>query len=125
MRIADLSVDVLVDVAKSRGIQIQTGPFISRLKTRLRHLVAHLSQLYCDHTLVEEDTVSDFQIEIVRASGLRRYIRPQLEFILNGKKPFETFRLDLAMPVYEWGDELGNRDERPSVPHDTRGCGRS
>jgi hypothetical protein len=67
-------------------------------------LIREFQLLYNDYPLLAEDTgLTDFHIRVARPAGLRRWFRPQIQFILEGVVPFEPFPLRLALPLLEWG----------------------
>ena len=46
---------------------------------------------------------ADVHVDIRRASGLRRWLKPQVVLQCDGQQPFEPFPLDSPLPLFEWG----------------------
>ena len=87
----DLSQSDELEGAAAAGIYYQTGPFIIRLRTDLRALVALLLQFYGPCWASTRPTVAHFQTEVRRAPGLRGRWRPQAQFKLDDLYPFEPY----------------------------------
>jgi HprK-related kinase A len=90
-------------------VRLRVGPFLLHVTTRLPELAAALHLLYHDFTMEPPDalraspSVADFHIKVRRSGGLRRWYRPQSQFIYDGHQPFLPLPLRLALPLYEWG----------------------
>jgi HprK-related kinase A len=46
---------------------------------------------------------ADLHVDIDRARGLRRWLRPQVVFRCDGQHPFDPFPADSPLPLVEWG----------------------
>lgn len=84
------------------GVCLETGPFITRLRSPLPQLADTLGLLYADYRLCECTDYADFNITLRRAGGLRRWIRPQVNFDFDGATPFQPLPLAQAFPMFEW-----------------------
>jgi HprK-related kinase A len=82
---------------------LQTGPFITRLQTSLNSVVEGIERFYSASLSVPQDTFYDFHIRIDSPPSLRRWVRPQVLFMLDGKTPFKPLPLAQAYPLFEWG----------------------
>jgi HprK-related kinase A len=58
--------------------------------------------MYPDFSL-EEGGFADFNVSLVAAEGIRRWWRPQAQFLFDGETPFEPLPLRVAVPFLEWG----------------------
>ena len=84
------------------GLSFRTGPFAFRIRSQVPQVRAGLGLLYAGYPLIPEDSFCDFDVEIVRSTGLRRAIRPQARFRFDGAFPFEALPLAHAFPMLEW-----------------------
>jgi hypothetical protein len=81
---------------------VDTGPFVVRLHTAIQPLAREVQFLYADFPVAPEDELTDFHVYMRRPVGLRRWLRPQVRFALDGVVPFEPLPLRLAIPMLEW-----------------------
>ncbi len=103
MIFSDISVAELQWQAKGQGIRYRTGPFTVCLKTPLDDLVVLLHKLYSSAPLLDDTTLCQFHINIGKPRGLRRWIKPQAVFTIDGLQPFDPFPANHALPLLEWG----------------------
>ena len=85
------------------GVCIRTGPFVSRIQSRLPAVAAGLRLLYPDYPLVDPDDFTDFRVRLFSPGPLRRWWRPQVQFAMDGRIPFKPLPLSQAYPLLEWG----------------------
>lgn len=102
MTVGELAGPILARDLCESGVRLQTGPFVFHLQTPIPSLVEDVQFLYGDFPVEGEDGVADFHVRIAPPFGLRRWVRPQAIFSLDGDVPFEPFPLDLALPMLEW-----------------------
>lgn len=62
-----------------------------------------ISLLYADYPLAEQTGFADFHVSLARPQNLRRWFKPQVLFLFDGKPPFKPLPLDQAFPMLEWG----------------------
>lgn len=62
-----------------------------------------ISLLYSDFCVLEPDEFADFHIALQTPAGLRRWVRPQVIFYLDGFAPFKPLPADQGYPMFEWG----------------------
>ena len=84
-------------------LQYRIGPFTIALNSVADTIVPLLHDLYADSLLAATDPIADFHIKLIRPMGPRRWIRPKVNFIFDGRFPFDPFPLDAAFPLLEWG----------------------
>jgi HprK-related kinase A len=89
-------------LAESKLI-IDCGPFCVGIKSPMSSLSDTLAFFYRDNPLDSGRSFLDFIIGIRRPVGLRRYIRPQAFFEVDGMRPFEPQPAENAFPMFEWG----------------------
>lgn len=85
------------------GIDLRTGPFTTRLQSTIPSLVDGIALLYADYPLAEPGQFADFHVCLARPRGVRRWLRPQVEFRFDGRSMFQPLPLDHAFPMFEWG----------------------
>lgn len=103
MKLSELSVELFRHHLAADGIYLHTGPFVSRIQTRIPSVIDSLYKLYQANELSLEPIFSDFHICLDAARGLRRWLKPQVFFYLDGKIPFKPLPYDQAYPMLEWG----------------------
>lgn len=103
MKLGDLSHAELGEQLAGSGVRLRIGPFSIHLQTRLPRVTESLRLFYPEFSVDEANSVADFHARLSRASGLRRWLRPQVFFYVDGNNLFEPFPLALASPLFEWG----------------------
>ncbi|UVW28909.1 HprK-related kinase A [Massilia sp. H6] len=101
LTLAALTRDELQRRFAGPGLVLRTGPFRSRIRTDIPHLIDAIALLYADYP-VEDDGFADFHLTLRSARGLRRWLRPQVRFNQDGAEPFKPLPLDQAHPMFEW-----------------------
>lgn len=82
---------------------LDAGPFRVGLRCSDRGLVDTVGYFYRDSVRHDGPHVLDYDIRMFRPLGLRRALRPQIHFNIDGVEPFEPQPLANAFPMYEWG----------------------
>jgi HprK-related kinase A len=103
VRIAELSAGALQRQLRQPGIVLDLGAAAIRVKSDSGSLASALRTVYADFPLTAADAFCDVSAVIRRVSGTRRYLRPQVEFEVDGHRPFEPFPADTPLPLLEWG----------------------
>ena len=103
MKLHDLSRSDLASRLNDPGLYFHTGPFVIRLKTAVDHLVDEFQFLYGDYLLEGDTDLADYHVRLDRPGTMRRWIRPQVEFLIDGAKTFHPFPIHLALALLEWG----------------------
>lgn len=103
MKLSDVPLKELRKKAREEGLRFKTGPFPVRLKTDIPELIDTLHSMYGQASLLCNNEISQFHITIAQKSGLRRWLKPQAIFSIDGIKPFEPYPLSHAFPLFEWG----------------------
>lgn len=101
MIVADLS-PLELDQALERGLPLRTGPVVNRITSTLPRVRNGISLLYAQH-VIESDDFADFHVRVALPSGLRRWVRPNAYFYIDGSSPFNPLPADQAFPLLEWG----------------------
>lgn len=87
---------------KGPGIYLQTGPFVTLLRSPIGHVADGIALLYADYPLLEQPGFADFYVNMGRPGGLRRLVRRQVHFDHDGHAPFKPLPIDQAFPMFEW-----------------------
>ncbi|WP_319633621.1 HprK-related kinase A [Pelagibius marinus] len=84
-------------------MSLKTGPFISRIRTRLPAVIDGIALLYADYPVSEAEGFADFHLALTQPPGARRWFRPQALFEFDGVSLFKPLPLTQALPMLEWG----------------------
>jgi HprK-related kinase A len=85
------------------GLYISTGPFTIHLQSSLADIQDHLHDFYSHYRIAENCEFADFHIRIDYPANLRRWLKPQVYFYLDGRVPFKPLPAGQAGPMLEWG----------------------
>lgn len=85
------------------GLRWRTGPFSLEVRSTLPAVAQQVRLLYADFPLLEERDFIDFHLRIHPAGLMRRWLRPQVQFDLDGYTPFRPLPRDQAYAMLEWG----------------------
>lgn len=89
--------------ARSDGVRLITGPFITRLQTGLPEVTENIARLYSAHHVDMDDGFADFHLKLIQPNSIRRWYRPQVNFSFDGLTPFKPLPLQQAYAIFEWG----------------------
>ena len=103
VRIADLSVDLLLQRLSSDGLGIDYGAAKSRIRTALPHVARMVRTIYGGYPAEEAVGMFDVTVDLRRVRGLRGVVRRQCELLCDGVRDLEPFPLDTPLPLLEWG----------------------
>jgi hypothetical protein len=85
------------------GVALDFGLARARVRAEVDAVPAMLRRVYGAFPATPPDGFFDMTVALVRARGLRRFVRPQIEFLVDGGLPFEPFPADTPLPLLEWG----------------------
>jgi HprK-related kinase A len=103
MLVGDLSRRELAGQLAGAGLGLQFGPFNLRIRSNLGSFASLAHQLYEPYPLLAAEAISDFHVQISSPRGLRRWVRRQACFIVDGQSPFAPYTAEHAFPALEWG----------------------
>lgn len=103
MRLGDLSVDALARRMGTGGIVLDIGSASIRVRSDSRGLAAALGVVYAEFPVLDDETFCQVSAAVRRVRGVRRFIHPQVQFDVDGNRPFEPFPADTHLPLLEWG----------------------
>jgi len=82
---------------------LDAGPFRVGVRSSDAAFLDTLSYFYRDSVCGDGPHVLDYDIEILRPRSLRRWVRAQVQFEIDGIRPFDPHPAENAFPMYEWG----------------------
>lgn len=85
------------------GLALQVGPFVARVTSHLPVVQQGIRQLYADYTVTDAETFADFCVSLELPTSLRRWYRPQVNFVYDGIVPFKPLPVGQAYAMFEWG----------------------
>ena len=103
MRLAELSTDDFHHRLATTGVQVQTGPFSVRVRSTVRAFTDLFRQFYGEFPVQTAPAIADFHVNLFQRQRLRRWWRPQVEFLKDGQSPFLPYPRSHAFPLFEWG----------------------
>ena len=92
----------LADELAADGLVLRTGPFVYRLRSDVPVVAEQLQRLYAAYPRAPAAGFIDFEIELKRSRGWRRWIRPQSRFLFEGEQSFEPLPLAHGFALLEW-----------------------
>lgn len=103
MRIGDLDQNAVEHELRGTGLAIDFGLARVRVRGDVPGFGAALRVLYAHFPVEPPAGFFEVSASLVRARGLRRHLRPQVDFVVDGERPFEPFPADTHVPLFEWG----------------------
>jgi len=103
MRVGDLGAGEIANRLEGEGLKIGFGPFNTRLRSDLASIAKFAEDFYWPYPLADEETIIDFHVSVSRPNNIRRWIKPQCIFALDGRSPFAPYAPEHAFPALEWG----------------------
>jgi HprK-related kinase A len=88
---------------REETVFLRLGPFTAALATPFGHVVEQLRRLYPASFFKPRADFADFHVALLPGKGLRRHVRPQARFLIDGQEHFKPLPLDQALPLVEWG----------------------
>lgn len=103
MNLGELSSAELTRRLREGELRLRNGPAVMCVKSHLDEVRNGIALHYAGHEVPDSDRFTDFHISVDRPAGLRRWLRPQVEFTLDGELPFSPLPGDQGFPMLEWG----------------------
>lgn len=103
MIVGDLSQPELTECLAGDGLALRLGPFNLRIRSDLPSIALLAHRFYHPYPVPEVDAIADFHVEISAPRGVRRWLRRQACFGVDGQFPFAPYAVDHAFPALEWG----------------------
>ena len=103
MIVGDLSRRELGSRLAGTGLGLRFGPFNLSIRSDLTSFASLAHSLYAPYPLPEAGEMTDFHVGIRRPRGMRRWLRRQASFTIDGQSPFAPYTVEHAFPALEWG----------------------
>lgn len=109
--LSDVGPEVVVEALRGPGLSFDVGGATVCLRSDSGLLASQLQRAYAAFPFARRAPWADVHVQVLRARGLRRWIRSQVEFLSDGVRRFEPFPSASALPLFEWGCNwlIGNR----------------
>ena len=103
MMLAEAPLEFVQRCLSHPGLVLNLGAASVRLRSDRPEVAAVLQQVYGAFEAADDATFCVVTADIRAAPGLRRWLRPQVEFYADGQLLFEPFPADTHLPLIEWG----------------------
>ena len=103
MTLSELPISALRERLARRGLVLDFGAASARLRSSIPALAEVIQRVYHAFDPCDDDSFSVATMNLRPAHGLRKWLRPQVEFITDGGLLFEPFPADTHLPLVEWG----------------------
>jgi HprK-related kinase A len=87
----------------ARGLTLTSGPFSFRIRSSVPAVRRGLGLVYAAFPIGADDGLRDYHVELSAPRGPRRWIRPKVNFTLDGHAPFKPLPAEQAFAMLEWG----------------------
>ncbi len=94
--------DLIASAARGDGWWVRTGPFAYRLRSDVPAVLDGLQTLYAGYPPARADGFVDFDVEVRRSGGWRRFVRTQARFRFEGSQSFEPLPVAHGFALLEW-----------------------
>jgi HprK-related kinase A len=85
------------------GIALDLGAVRVRVRSVAPAFAAAFQRVYGAFEPDPPDGVFDATVALRPVCGWRRHVRPQVELVVDGERPFEPFPAANGLPMLEWG----------------------
>lgn len=85
------------------GLTLTSGPFRFRIRSPAHGVHRGLRRLYADFPVEPDDGFRDFHVDLRSVRGPRRWLRPQVNFYVDGHAPFKPLPAAQVFAMLEWG----------------------
>ncbi len=106
MRVAELDraeVHHRLGLRNPSGLRLEIPPFKACIRSDVPELAGQILAMYADFELAADEAFCDFHVEVLRASGLRRWFKPLAEFSVDGQRSFVPLPASQCFTMLEWG----------------------
>ena len=85
------------------GLRLDLGLVRLRVRSDEPSLAAQLADVYGHFSPAQDTEWCDMHVSLLRATGVRHWVRPQVRFFADSLMEFDPFPADHALPLLEWG----------------------
>lgn len=100
---SDVTPDRIDAALASDGLWLSYGACRVRVCAEASGFARILQDVYGAFPFQDQGEFADFHVRLERGRGLRRLVKPQVRFSIDGVEPFEPFPASNALPLFEWG----------------------
>jgi hypothetical protein len=104
--VGDLSLRQATRAMRRGRFRYQVGPFRVDLASPLADVAETFHRLYPYLPIAPAADIADFHVRLDPGEGIRRWVKPQARFSVDGRHPFEPFPAYQAFALLEWGLNL-------------------
>lgn len=101
--LASIDSRVLFRALRDTGVWLDVGGLTLHVRSDAESLAVQLRQAYAEFPFTTKGDWADIHVQINRASDLRRWVRPQVGLLSDGRRLFDAFPADSPLPLFEWG----------------------
>jgi HprK-related kinase A len=102
-RVADIAPDRLRERLLASGVGLDFGAARARIAADAAGFDEAFAAVYSGFELEEPAGFFDVTVRLRAARGVRRFFRPQVELLADGRILFAPFPADTHLPLVEWG----------------------
>ncbi len=103
MIVGDLSPVDIRQRLEGRGLRIGLGPLVAEIRSTSPLVHSAVGVVYAAHRVPDSDEFADFHVAVRPAGGIRRWLKPLVEFGFDGAPPVQPLPAGQAFPLLEWG----------------------
>lgn len=103
MNISALSLNDLQKSLSKGQLFLRSGDFVFCLQSKISSVLDGLQVMYADYPIELNSPFADFYISLQAPKNVRRWLRPQVQFFVDGYSPFKPLPFNQAFPMLEWG----------------------
>lgn len=105
MKIADLELGELESLLAGEGVLLKIPPFVARIQSPITEVALGLKLMYADFSIERPggDRFADYTVQLAPGRGIRKWLRPQVDFHFDGHPAFKPLSRHQAYPMLEWG----------------------
>lgn len=103
LRLSSMPLRQLAAALQAGRFALDYGVCVVRVRGGNPGFARALQAVYGAFAVAADPEFVDFHVRLEQGRGLRRWLRPQTRFMIDGVQPFEPFPAGNALPLYEWG----------------------
>ena len=103
MKVLEVEPRALREQLGNEGVGLDFGAARARILGDPPGFAPAFAAVYPGFELGPPSGFFDVTVRLRRAHGLRRYVRPQVELVADGRTMFAPFPADTHLPLLEWG----------------------
>jgi HprK-related kinase A len=101
--IGDLPAADLRHRLRDSGLRLRVGPIVVEVKSPFQLVEGEIARHYRAHEVASNEDFADFHVSIDGPGMIRRWVKRQAVFRLEGTAAFKPLSADQAFALFEWG----------------------